>query len=74
MNMINLEEQAKMNWYSYCAAGPGHPRIPEEMIAAESTKAPFEELPHMRGVAQQSGPARARGVWQYYTQSVSADI
>src|SRR5437762_3272386 len=33
MNMINLEEQAKMNWYEYCAAGPGYRRISAPHVA-----------------------------------------
>lgn len=67
MNMVNLEEQARMNWYAYCAAGPDHARIPEELIEAERHKIPAEELPHFKELAQHAGHVRARGAWQYYT-------
>jgi hypothetical protein len=66
MNMVNLEEQAKMNWYAYCAAGPNHARIPEEMIAAERNKPRFDDLPHMKDLVQQAGVVHARGAWQNY--------
>jgi len=66
MNMVNLEEQAKMNWYAYCAAGPGHARIPEAMIAAERNKQRFDDLPHMKDLVQQAGVVHARGAWQNY--------
>jgi L-fuculose-phosphate aldolase len=68
INMVNLEEQAKMNWYAYCAAGPDHARIPEEMIAAERRKPRFDELPHMKGLVEQAGVVHARGAWQYWAQ------
>jgi L-fuculose-phosphate aldolase len=66
MNMVNLEEQAKMNWYAYCAAGPNHARIPEEMIQAERNKPRFDDLPHMKDLVQQAGVVHARGAWQNY--------
>ena len=74
MNMINLEEQARMNWYAYCAAGPGHPRIPEALIAEEATKPGLNELPHFKDAVEHAGPVRARGAWQYYTHLVSAGL
>jgi ribulose-5-phosphate 4-epimerase/fuculose-1-phosphate aldolase len=74
MNMVNLEEQAKMNWYAYCAAGPDYPRIPEELIAEEANKPRFDELPHFKDALQQAGPVKARGAWQYYTHQVSQDL
>ena len=71
INMVNLEEQAKMNWYAYCAAGPDHARIPEEMIAAERSKPRFDELPHMKGLVEQAGVVHARGAWQYWASQVA---
>ncbi len=73
MGMLHLEEQAKMNWYAYCAAGPDHARIPEEMIAAERNKPRFDELPHMKGLVEQAGVVHARGAWQYWASQVSGD-
>jgi ribulose-5-phosphate 4-epimerase/fuculose-1-phosphate aldolase len=73
MNMVNLEEQAKMNWYAYCAAGPDHARIPEEMIKAERNKPRFDDLPHMKDLVQQAGVVHARGAWQSYAHLAQRD-
>lgn len=71
MNMLGLEEQARMNWYAYCAAGPNHPRIPEEMIAEGQARPPLAELPHFKDVMAAGGQPRVNGVWTYYTDKVS---
>lgn len=73
MTMLQLEEQARMNWYAYCAAGPDHRFIPKESIAEMSGRTPLPELPHfvepMRGARPRTG-----GVWAYYTDRVSGDL
>lgn len=73
MHMLWLEEQAKMNWYAYCAAGPNYRSIPSENVAEMDNRIPLIELPHfvepMRGVQPKVG-----GVWAYYNQLVSKDI
>ncbi len=74
MNMFQLEEQARMNWYAYCAAGPGYPRIPEELIVEERDKPRMDELPHFKGALEQAGPVRARCAWQAYTGAVTGDM
>ena len=74
MNMVNLEEQSRMNWYTYCAAGPGYPRIPEKLIAEERNKPRMDDLPHFKGALEQAGPVRARGAWQAYIGAVTGDM
>lgn len=73
MTMLQLEEQAKMNWYGYCAAGANHRSIPMESVAEMSGRTPLAELPHfvepMQGVQPRTG-----GVWIYYTDIVSRDL
>jgi ribulose-5-phosphate 4-epimerase/fuculose-1-phosphate aldolase len=71
MNMLGLEEQARMNWYARCAAGPNHPRIPEELITEREAQPPLAELPHFKDVMAQGGQPRVNGVWTYYTDKVS---
>lgn len=73
MAMLQLEEQAKMNWYAYCAAGPDHPRIPDELIDEMTNRTPFRQLPHFKDVVDQAG-ALEGGVWDYYTDLVSKDL
>jgi len=67
MTMYNLEEQARMNWYAYCAAGPEHPGIPEELLNERNPTR--TELPHFKESETVIGRAtpRAGGVWAYYT-------
>jgi ribulose-5-phosphate 4-epimerase/fuculose-1-phosphate aldolase len=69
MRMLWLEEQARMNWYAYCAAGPNHRSIPAESVAELSGRTPLAELPHfiesMAGVQPAMG-----GVWAYYSDTV----
>ena len=67
MNMYNLEEQAKMNYYLYSAAGPYYPVVPEELLAEPSI--PMQDLPHFQGAAQPGeAPMRADGVFIYYNK------
>ena len=69
MNMINLEEQARMNWYAYCAAGPGYRYIPDANVAEVSNVARAGQLPHLRDVmAQRPEGRRAGGVYAYYSE------
>jgi ribulose-5-phosphate 4-epimerase/fuculose-1-phosphate aldolase len=69
MSMINLEEQARMNWYAYCAAGPNYRYIPDENVVEVSNVARAGELPHLKDVMSQRTPgARVGGVYAYYSE------
>lgn len=73
MNMYQLEEQARMNWIQYCAAGPDYPRIPAELVAEMRGRPALEELPHLResraDVVQRPG-----AVYAYYASVVAKDL
>ena len=74
MNMLHLEEQARMNWYAYTAAGPGHRRITEAQIA-EMNRPPLAELPHFRESMRAGQPRTGgAGVWNHYSEIVSRDL
>jgi len=73
MNMLQLEEQAKMNWYAYCAAGADHRSIPLERVAEMSGRTPMPELPHFKDSMVGSQP-RTGGVWALYSDIVSRDL
>jgi len=73
MNMLQLEEQAKMNWYACCAAGLNHSVIPDENIEEMTARTPLRELPHFREVMRQGQP-RIGGVWAYYSELVSRTV
>ena len=70
---LQLEEQAKMNWYACSAAGLDHRRIPDERIAEMSGRTPLRELPHFAGVMQ-SGAPRMGGVYAHFSELVSRDV
>ena len=78
VNMLNLEEQAKMNWYAYCAAGPSHAQIPEEMIAESANRPQLQELPHFKELMAGQGDPRTRGglnpVYAYHARMVSQNL
>ena len=73
MNMLNLEEQAKMNYWAYSSVGPDHDYIDDELIDEMTDRTAIAELPHFAPLMSQSGPPRVGGVWQYYTRVVSDD-
>ena len=75
MNMLRLEEQARMNYYALSALGPNYRSIPDALIAEMSGRTPLDALPHFRDtIPPSSGPPQAGGVWQYYTAEVSKDL
>jgi L-ribulose-5-phosphate 4-epimerase len=71
MNMVWLEEQAEMNWYAYCAAGPNHPRIPDELADEHINVPDLNTLPHLamhfKASANQVNDPTIGGAWQTYT-------
>jgi ribulose-5-phosphate 4-epimerase/fuculose-1-phosphate aldolase len=73
LSMLQLEEQARMNWYAYCAAGPDHRRITDDRIAEMTERTPLRELPHFAEVMR-GGQPRTGGVWAHYSDVVSQGI
>ena len=73
MNMLWLEEQARMNWYAYCAAGPNHRSIPPENVTAMSSRPPLAEIPHFVEPMREHTP-KVGGVWTYYSQVVEKGL
>ena len=73
LNSLQLEEQAKMNWYACCAAGIDHKQIPEDRIAEMSGRTPLRELPHLATVMQAGAP-RLGGVYSHFSEVVAHDI
>lgn len=73
-NMLWLEEQARMNYLLYCAAGPKYPRIPEVLVEDKRNR-PHKvwELPHFQGVWPK-GQSMSGGVYAYYADLVSQDL
>lgn len=75
LTMLQLEEQARMNWYAYTAAGPDFPCIPDDRIAEMTERPALSELPHFKDLlAGRGGRPRVNGVWQYYTWKASQGL
>ena len=68
--MLQLEEQARMNYLAYSAAGRDYPKIALELVDAMSNRTPLHELPHFRDVLQGKEPQRG-GIWAYRVARVS---
>ena len=72
INMLQLEEQARMNYYAYAAAGPDHPTITAEQTA--------EFGANMRAMADQAHlkpevaptPRKPSGVWKHYERLIAS--
>ena len=73
MGMLQLEEQARMNYLAYSAAGHDHPRIPDHLVDEMENRTPLYELPHFRDVLRGQQPQRD-GIWNYRVESVSGDL
>jgi ribulose-5-phosphate 4-epimerase/fuculose-1-phosphate aldolase len=71
--MLQLEEQARMNYYAYCAMGREHPSIPEELIDEMTARPPLHTLSHFQDVLQGRAPQRD-GIWNYRVSRVSQDL
>jgi len=75
MNMLQLEEQAKMNYQALSALGPDYPSLPQAYIDEMRNRQPMGELPHFKDAfARAKGQPRVGGVWQYYTAQVAQDL
>ena len=73
MTMMQLEEQAKMNYWAYSSAGPDHPYLEDELVDEMSGRTPLPQLPHFAQVLPPGWRPRVGGVWQYYTRVVTGN-
>lgn len=74
MDMAWLEEQAMMNWYAYCAAGPNHPRVPDELIEESRNRPAVADLPNFRDLMPGQGQPRVMGTWQYFADMAARGL
>lgn len=70
--MMQLEEQAHMNYLAYCADGRDHTRMPDELVGEMFGRTPIQTLPHFRDVLQGQPPQRG-GIWNFRVESVSLE-
>ena len=73
-SMLQLEEQARMNYYAYCAVGPEYPSIPAELVEETiNMMGGVHDLPHFHNLPPDWRPRRS-AVFDYYAQLVSRDL
>jgi ribulose-5-phosphate 4-epimerase/fuculose-1-phosphate aldolase len=70
MNMLHLEEQAKMNYWAFSSMGADHPYIEDELIDEMTNRPSLAELPHFKPLLPPGWRPRVGGVWQYYSRVV----
>ena len=73
MGMVQLEEQARMNYLASCASGSDYACVPGALIDEMTNRTPLEDLPHFRDSLGGKAPQRA-GIWNYRVLSVSQDL
>jgi ribulose-5-phosphate 4-epimerase/fuculose-1-phosphate aldolase len=71
MTMLTLEEQARMNWYAYCAAGPNHPYVRSELIEESDQRPRAHDLPHFASLLAEGDMPSGNGAWNYFVDLVS---
>ena len=73
VTMLYLEEQAKMNWYAYCAAGPNHAHVPyEDVEEFQARSATMAQLDHLKGPMQENPNHRTQqqSIFNTYVQKM----
>src|SRR6185436_8923525 len=74
MAMLHLEEQARMNWQAYAAAGPNYNYLPDELVAEMQGRTPMSDLPHFKERMATLTPSAGAGMWEWYCEQVSKDL
>ncbi len=75
ISMLQLEEQARMNYWALVAKGSDHPYIPDALIKEISDRPPQHEYPHFKELMRRIGGNPPRnGVWNSYKKKVSGDM
>lgn len=66
VNMLHLEEQARMNYLAFCAAGPGHAVLTPEQRAAFAAN--MRSMPGAKHLEPEVAPTprKPSGIWRHY--------
>lgn len=74
-SMLQLEEQARMNYWALVAKGSDHKYIPDALVDEISNRPPQHEYPHFKELMRRIGGNPPRnGVWNNYKAKVSGDM
>ena len=64
MGMAQLEEQAQLNYFAYCAQGKDHTYLSDDLLDEMLNRTPLYEQPHFKDVLK-GRPAQRDGIWNY---------
>ena len=64
MGMAQLEEQAQLNYFAYCAQGKDHTYLSDDLLDEMLNRTPLYEQPHFKDVLKGRPPQRD-GIWNY---------
>ena len=75
VSMLQLEEQARMNYWGLVAKGSDHPYLSDALVKEMSDRPPQHEYPHFKELMRRIGGNPPRdGVWNSYKKKVSGDM
>jgi ribulose-5-phosphate 4-epimerase/fuculose-1-phosphate aldolase len=70
MGMAQLEEQAQLNYFAYCAQGKDHTYLSDDLLDEMLNRTPLYEQPHFKDVLK-GRPAQRDGIWNYQKRAAS---
>ena len=75
IGMLQLEEQARMNYWGLVAKGSDHPYLSDELVMESVNRPRQDEYPHFKELMRSIGGNPPRdGVWNSYKKKVSGDM
>ena len=75
LSMLQLEEQARMNYWAVVAKGSDHPRISDELVREHAERPIQSEYPHFKELMRRIGGNPPRnGTWNSYRKKVSGGM
>ena len=75
VSMLQLEEQARMNYWALVAKGSRPPYLSDELVMESVNRPPQHEYPHFKELMRSiGGNPPGDGVWNSYKKKVSGDM
>ena len=75
LSMLQLEEQARMNYWALVAKGSDHKYLSDELVDEATNRPQQHEYPHFKELMRRIGGNPPRnGTWNSYKKKVSADM
>jgi ribulose-5-phosphate 4-epimerase/fuculose-1-phosphate aldolase len=75
LSMLQLEEQARMNYWALVAKGSDHKYLSDELVDESSNRPQQSEYPHFTELMRRIGGNPPRdGVWNSYKRKVSGNM